>query len=73
MAVDWEEPGTLGYAKDGEPDRPFFAGPLRALLIMAVQGHMGSLDALVIKMQSGARFRGYDIRTLAMHPERPRL
>lgn len=75
--VDWNEKGTLYFrfqpVKGGLSLRAIWSAPLQRLVIMAMQGHEGSLENMFIKLDSGAEYLGEAIKTLAVRPDRPKF
>ena len=73
--VDWNEKGTLYFCfqpPQGEPNlRVIWSAPLQELVVMAVQGHEGPLENMLIKVESGREFLGEAIRALAVRKDRP--
>ncbi len=76
-AVDWNEKGTLYFRfqpPKGEPKlRSIWSAPLQGLVIMAMQGHEGPLENMLIKLDSGPEYLGEAIGALAHRPDRPRF
>jgi hypothetical protein len=74
--VDWNEKGTLYFRfqpPEGEPNlSAIWSAPLRELVVMALQGHVGSLENMLIKLDSGPEYLGEAIGALAVRPDRPR-
>jgi len=73
--IDWNEKGTLYFRfqpPKGEPNlRAIWSVPLRGLVVMAVQGHEGPLQSMLIKLDSGTEYLGEAIGALAVRPDRP--
>jgi hypothetical protein len=75
--VDWNEKGTLYFRfqpPKGEPNlRAIWSAPLQGLVIMAVQGHEGPLENMLIRLDSGPEYLGEAIGALAHRPDRPQF
>lgn len=73
--IDWNEKGTLYFLfqpPKGEPKlRAIWSESLAKLVIMAMQGHEGPLENMLIKLDSGTEYLGEAIRALAVRPDRP--
>ena len=67
ISIDWDEIGTLRHVPGNYDIR---TDPLWILVTSAMQGHEGSVDDMVIIMQTGHRHEPDDIRTLARRPGR---